>query len=159
MDDLAHDVVPSAPIRPAAPGAATAASRAGLPSHWPLQVWDFQRLLVNPFLFSLGPVLWCAGVYYFWSESTAAALPLLCLAPLAWLIGSGYLIQYHCCDCGRTGPLARWKHHVCEAVLHRAQNHDRGWFRLPSAATQAAFWALALAFALVALIARLLEQS
>ncbi len=52
----------------------------------------------------------------------------------------GYLLQYHCLDCGATGRLFRWKWHACPSVRARQQTGRPRRFRGPNPVLQTVLW-------------------
>jgi hypothetical protein len=106
------------------------------PRRPPFLPQEYQRLVANPFLALLGLIIWFA---VFWEALESRNLPLTGLALLA-LCGVGYLLQYHCLDCGTTGLLFRWKSHACERVLVRQQTGRARRFRGPNPTFQTVLW-------------------
>ena len=107
-----------------------------------------QRLVVNPFLAALGLIVWWEVAR--WSlRSWFPPLFVLTILPLALL---HYLVQYHCLDCGRTGPYARRDRHACPALIARRAEAKRSRFPIPSARSQLVFWAYILGSAALLLV-------
>ena len=97
---------------------------------------EHQRLVVNPFLAVLGLIgLWQATALLAGSEYPLLAIVMV--LPLAFL---PYLVQYHCLDCGRTGPYLRRRRHSCEGVVSRWRDGHPSRFPLPSTWAQLVFW-------------------
>ena len=97
---------------------------------------EHQRLVINPFLALLGVLgqawliraLFVAG-HTFWSATIGAPI---------WLLP--WLIQYHCLDCGHTGPYPRHRRHACPAVVARWQGGLSRRWRFPSPWAQVVVW-------------------
>jgi hypothetical protein len=113
----------------------------------------YQRLIVNPFL------TLCAGFLTLLLSELLARLNLVALIFPALGLGLGgayFLLQYHCLDCGTTGPFHRWKRHSCSGIWER-WNGGRGSWNLayPDASTQLGLWLLAcVIFGYLAFVAR-----
>ena len=102
----------------------------------PLYLEEFQRLVANPFL----AVFWLIVLFGLLREALAIkSLPLVGLAVCGLLV-LGHLLQYHCRDCGSTGPLFRWKSHACPSVLARQQTGRARRIRGPNPYTQMVLW-------------------
>jgi hypothetical protein len=115
---------------------------------------EYQRLVANPFLALFGLVVWFAA---FWGALASRNLILAGVA-IPGLIVVGYLLQYHCLDCGTTGLLFRWKSHSCDRVLARQQAGRVRRFRGPNPTFQTILWAYLVA-AVTILVAVVLMAS
>ena len=96
---------------------------------------EYQRLVANPFL----AVFWLIVLV---RASHARPWPSRSLlassgSPLAACSALGYLLQYHCLDCGPTGLLFRWRSHACPTRLARQQT---GRARRSAARTRTRRW-------------------
>jgi hypothetical protein len=105
----------------------------------------FQRLIVNPFLTVLGFVIIVAIWYEAFNRRATGLLQL----GVALLLGVGFLVQYHCLDCGKTGWLFRYRRHACPAVVARWELGERRRFRGPGVRAQLWLWFIVLASACV----------
>lgn len=114
------------------------------PSIWDqsdrLEVEHYQRLVANPFLGILGVLAWFLATRYVLSHATQV----LAIPGLVLLLGSLFvlprLFQYHCRDCGASGPLTRWRDHCCPIVEERWRlNRPRSW-RGPLPFVQVVLW-------------------
>jgi hypothetical protein len=114
----------------------------GQPPHLPQ---EYQRLVANPFLALFGLVVWFAAC---WEAMASRNLILLGVALLG-LVVVGYLLHYHCLDCGKTGLLFRWKSHACDRVLIRQQTGQVRRFRGPNPTLQTILWAYLVASAAI----------
>ena len=72
-----------------------------------------QRLIVNPFLAVLGFVI----IVAIWREAFSRRSSGLFQLGAALLLVVGFLVQYHCLDCGATGWLIRCRRHACPTVV------------------------------------------
>jgi hypothetical protein len=116
------------PPRPAAGATAT---------DWPPPYCeDFQRLVTNPFLALVGLIV-LLGVLR--QALEMKSLPLFVIV-LCGLLPTGFLLQYHCRDCGATGLLFRWRSHACPSVLVRHQSGRARAIRGPNPYTQLLLW-------------------
>jgi hypothetical protein len=107
----------------------------------PLLPQEFQRLIANPFLALFGLVIWFQAFRYaLWLRN----LMLVSVIFLA-LAAVGYLLHYHCLDCGATGLLFRWKSHACPTVRARQLSNQVRRFRGPAPTMQLMLWMYALA--------------
>ena len=106
------------------------------PERPPFLPQEYQRLVANPFLALLGLIAGFAAVT---KALESRNLPLVGLSLLA-LCAVGYLLQYHCLDCGTTGLLFRWKSHACERVLVRQQTGRVRRIRGPNPTFQTVLW-------------------
>jgi hypothetical protein len=97
---------------------------------------EYQRLVANPFLALLGLIVWFAALR---QALAIRNLPLTGLA-LFGLVGVGYLLQYHCLDCGATGLLFRWREHACERVRARQRTGQVRRLRGPNPVFQTVLW-------------------
>ncbi len=97
---------------------------------------EHQRLVVNPFLAVLG-LLGLAWLARELTHSPMVALAGLLVLPLVML---PYLVQYHCLDCGRTGPYPRHRGHACPGVLARWREGHRSRFPFPTPWAQVVVW-------------------
>jgi hypothetical protein len=106
---------------------------------------EFQRLVTNPFLCLLG-----LTITFALARETVRhdSLPLALFALFA-LVGSFYLLQYHCLDCGATGPLVYWRSHACPPVLARQHAGRVRRYRGPNPAQQMLLWLYFLAAAAI----------
>jgi hypothetical protein len=113
---------------------------------------SYHRILANPFLGLLGLVGWIGVLYALLARGAAGPSgPILAVLVLAGGLGLPRLFQFHCLDCGRTGPLRRWKQHVCPRVAQRHLAGRPRRFRGPPPAIQVVLWLFALLMTLVAL--------
>lgn len=103
--------------------------------------------MANPFLAVLGLIAWVAALRQALALRNLAAVGLALLG----LFVLGYLLQYHCLDCGATGLLFRWKSHACERVRARQQSNQVRRFRGPNPVFQTVLWGYLLA--IVAILA------
>jgi hypothetical protein len=109
---------------------------AGAAGQTPLYLEEFQRLVANPFL----AVFWLIALFGLLREALAMkSLPLVGVAACG-LLPLGYLLQYHCRDCGETGFLFRWRSHACPGVLARQQTGRARRIRGPNPTTQLILW-------------------
>jgi hypothetical protein len=115
----------------------------------PLIPQEYQRLVANPFLAMLGLIVWFAA----FRQALAARNLLLVGLALSGLAVVVYLLQYHCLDCGTTGPLLRWKSHACSRVLARQETGHVRRRRGPNPVFQTILWAYLIAAAAVLVIA------
>jgi hypothetical protein len=118
------------------------ASPASLGLTW-ASIEAYQRLVTNPFLAAAAAVAWFAVL-----RDTLRA------GDVRWglpLLGAGlllpFLVEFHCLDCGRTGRLARWRSHNCDAVTLRRSLGRPRLIRGPSPVTQFKLWLIAAAAA------------
>ena len=113
---------------------------------------DHQRLVVNPFLAVLGLI----GLVWLALRLVDSPMPILAgllMLPLALL---PQLIQYHCLDCGRTGPYPGRRGHACPGVIARWHAGERSRIPFPSSGFQLVAWCWALgAVAVLAAVANL----
>jgi hypothetical protein len=110
------------------------------PGPAPLGFEDFQRLVTNPFL----AVFWLIILFGLMREALAMkSLPLLGVTTCGFLV-LGHLVQYHCRDCGSTGPIFRWRSHACTSVLARQQTGRARRIRGPNPSVQLVLWVYAL---------------
>lgn len=112
---------------------------------------EYQRIVANPFLGLLAIVLWLVGLRLAFSpwHATRSVPLLICLVACAiWL---PFMFHYHCRDCGSSGPLHRWRRHVCPAIAERSRTGRRRRLRGPTPPVQVVLWLYALlAFAILA---------
>jgi hypothetical protein len=111
----------------------------GLPGDEPPEM--YLRVIANPFLGLFALLVWLAALYALVAWGVAGLLTpialILLIASLGLLPGC---FQYHCLDCGATGPLRRWKRHVCPRVAERRfSGLGRRW-RGPPPAVQVILW-------------------
>ena len=110
----------------------------------------YRRVLANPFLGIIGVGAWLWALRFLVTGGNAftgrATLLSIGLPVAAWFLPR--LFQYHCLDCGRTGPLRRWKRHVCPDVARRIIEHRPRRRRGPSPMVQLLLWL----FVLVAIL-------
>ena len=101
----------------------------------------FQRLVVNPFLavsvFVLIVALCRIAVEKRW--------PTLFGIGVALFVVDGFLVHYHCLDCGKTGWLIRYRRHSCPTVVSRWQLGDSRRLRGPGVRLQLTAWLIVLA--------------
>jgi hypothetical protein len=97
---------------------------------------EYQRLVANPFL-ALFWLIVLSGVFR--NAVDLKSLPLLGVAVLG-LVVAGYLLHYHCLDCGATGRLFRWKEHACPSVVARQQAGRVRRIRGPNPYLQTILW-------------------
>jgi hypothetical protein len=105
----------------------------------------YQRLLVNPLL---TVSTWVA----------VAALIRLALRrqDLTWFLTGivllfvpPLLVRFHCCDCGGTGWLLRYRRHACSPVVSRWQGQQVARSRWPGVGIQVMAWLYVLIGALL----------
>ncbi|WP_169978855.1 hypothetical protein [Tautonia rosea] len=111
---------------------------------------SYRRILANPFLGFLGIGLWVAAfrqVLVIRTDPPALFLAFVVLPALAVIV-LPRLFRYHCLDCGRSGRLGRWKHHVCPTVALRIVEGRPRRFRGPGPLLQMFFWGVLLAVVL-----------
>ena len=98
--------------------------------------YEYQRLVVNPFLTILAWIIFlgllCSVVP---SQDVAGLAADIVVFGLALL-----LIQFHCLDCGATGWLVRWQRHACPKVLARWQSRIIRRFHGPRLRIQLIAW-------------------
>jgi hypothetical protein len=117
-----------------------------------LEPGPYHRVLANPFLGLLGVFVWIGVLYRLLHDGLAGPLDVaLTVLVLASGLGLPRLFQYHCLDCGKTGPLRRWKQHICPRVAERHFAGRPRRFRGPSPGVQVVLWLYALLMILVAL--------
>ena len=104
-----------------------------------------QRLIVNPFLAVLGFVI----IVAIWREAFIRRSSGLFQLGAALLLVVGFLVQYHCLDCGATGWLIRCRRHACPTVVARWALGERRRFRGPGVRFQLCIWFVLLASACV----------
>jgi hypothetical protein len=104
-----------------------------------------QRLIVNPFLAVLGFVI----IVAIWREAFIRRSSGLFQLGAALLLVVGFLVQYHCLDCGATGWLIRCRRHACPTVVARWELGERRRFRGPGVRSQLWIWFILLAAACV----------
>ena len=104
---------------------------------------SYLRVLANPFL-GVASLFGVAGLVRSLHEWTFLGIPPWVFFAVSW----GYLqslpmmFQYHCLDCGTTGPLRDWKSQTCfPSSLNRFLGR-RGWFSWPRPAAQILVWLL-----------------
>ena len=97
---------------------------------------EYQRLVVNPFLAVLGLLVLGQGTVLL-LQSPFQPLAIATIVPIALL---PYLIQYHCLDCGRTGPYPRHRGHACPGVLARWRDGRRSRLPFPTPRFQLVVW-------------------
>jgi hypothetical protein len=98
---------------------------------------EFQRLIANPFL----ALCWVVILFAVLRQAVhAKSLPLAGVVLLG-LVAAGYLLHYHCLDCGATGRLFRWKTHACTSVVVRQQTGRVRRLRGPNPMLQTILWA------------------
>jgi hypothetical protein len=107
----------------------------------PLRLRDFdppehQRLVVNPFLAVLGLL----GLGWLARELALSPLPALAGLLILPMVMLPYLIQYHCLDCGRTGPYPRHRRHACPGVVARWGEGRRRRVPFPTPWAQLVVW-------------------
>jgi hypothetical protein len=117
-----------------------------------LEPGPYHRLLANPFLGLLGILAWFGILYRLFVRGVAGPIDLV-LTVLVLLGGLGLprLFQYHCLDCGKTGPLLRWKQHLCPRVAERHFAGRPRRFRGPPPSVQVVLWLYVLLMILIAL--------
>lgn len=112
----------------------------------------YQRLLANPFLGLLGLMAWVGMLRHLIVRGLAGPADLvLGLVVLLSGLGLPRLFHYHCLDCGKTGPLLRWKQHLCPRVAERHFAGRPRRFRGPPPTVQIIVWLYVLLMILVAL--------
>jgi hypothetical protein len=97
---------------------------------------EHQRLVVNPFLAVLGLV----GLTWLARALLRSRYPMLAGLLFIPLVLLPHLIQYHCLDCGRTGPYPRHRGHACPGVLARWREGRYSRFPYPTTLTQVVVW-------------------
>jgi hypothetical protein len=97
---------------------------------------DHQRLVINPFLAFLGLLGegWLARALFLKGYTLASAT----IAAPFWLLP--WLIQYHCLDCGQTGPYPRHRRHACPAVVARWLGSPSRRWPFPTPWAQVVVW-------------------
>jgi hypothetical protein len=105
----------------------------------------YQRLVANPFLGAFALIAWLLACALLVRENTFAWLngpwlPALVLLVLASLGLPPLLLQYHCLDCGATGPIMSWKQHTCAAVIRRREEGRPRRLRGPTPPIQVILW-------------------
>jgi hypothetical protein len=130
--------------------------REGLPSG--VAPERYLRVLANPFLACAGLVAWLLVVdwlrrlYVRDPQLMGPLAPLLVILALVGLFGLvPRLLHFHCLDCGRTGPLSRWREHSCSLSNLRRQAVRPRRLRGPSPFVQVILWLWALLWVLSAL--------
>jgi hypothetical protein len=109
--------------------------RTGLPRTPPFPQ-EFQRLIANPFL----ALFWLVLLFTILRQALSVkSLPLVAITILG-LVVAGYLLQFHCLDCGATGRLFKWKEHACPSVVARQQAGRVRRFRGPNPYLQTILW-------------------
>ena len=117
-----------------------------MPAARPASNWrpytDYQRLVVNPFLFVLVELtsIELASVLATWREKSGVAIGFVGAA--GCLIFWRRLFQFHCLDCGQTARLLDWRAHYCPAVQTRVGSNRLPWPKLPDSRVQATIWGL-----------------
>jgi hypothetical protein len=97
---------------------------------------EFQRLVANPFL----AVFWLVVLFGFLRLALdLRSLPMVGIVLLGLLV-AGYLLQYHCLDCGGTGRLFQWRDHACPSVVARQRAGRVRRFRGPNPLLQTILW-------------------
>jgi hypothetical protein len=101
----------------------------------------YQRLIVNPFLALFAGLL----TFLFCEVLARLTIPVLIVPALGLgMVGACFLLQYHCLDCGTTGPFHSWKQHSCSSIWERWQSGRISWnLPYPAASTQLVLWVLA----------------
>jgi hypothetical protein len=126
-----------------------------VPARWvaeDLEPGPYHRVVANPFLGLLGILAWAGVLYWLLHDQFAGALnPVLVLLLLLSGLGLPRLFQFHCLDCGTTGPLRRWSRHICPRVAERHFAGRPRRFRGPPPGVQVVLWLYALLMILVAL--------
>jgi hypothetical protein len=115
-----------------------------LPATIPPQA--YLRILANPFLGFAGFVIWLRVLIWVAREMgrnpdlTGPLAPIIFVVFVAclWLLPG--LFQFHCLDCGRTGRLARWRHHICPISAARRIAGAPRTFRGPPPFVQVILW-------------------
>ncbi len=105
----------------------------------------YQRLIANPFLALLGLVAWYGVV----RQVVLAKRLDLFVPAVASLAVVGFLFQFHCLDCGKTGRLSRWRTHSCEAVRLRFETDAPRRLRAMTPVAQTLLWFYLLVIGLV----------
>jgi hypothetical protein len=105
-----------------------------------LDLENYQRLVANPFLGLLGSFAWLLGLRWVFLHvglrlTLVVAFLLVAVAP-----GLPLLFQYHCRDCGASGPLYRWRKHTCAPIAERRRTGQPRRFRGPSPPLQVVIW-------------------
>lgn len=98
--------------------------------------YTYQRLVVNPLLSLLALIGWVALMRFGYRERFLTAFLLAQVLPVL----AFFAVQYHCLDCGATGPLSRWKVHACESVVTRQHAGRPRRFRGPNPRSQLLLW-------------------
>jgi hypothetical protein len=102
---------------------------------------EYQRLVANPFL----ALCWLAFLVAWLRQALRLKSLPMAACVLLGLAAAGYLLQYHCLDCGATGRLFQWKAHACPSVLARRQTGRVRRFRGPNPVLQTILWTYVLA--------------
>ncbi len=111
--------------------------------------YEYQRIVVNPFLTVLVWIIFLGLVRYVVSRQNAAGLAADILVFLLAL----FLMQFHCLDCGATGWLAYYQRHACTKVLERWQRRVVRRFHGPGIRLQLVGWFIFIMSALVLVMA------
>jgi hypothetical protein len=105
-----------------------------------LDLEEYQRLVTNPFLGLLALLAWLIGVRWVLLNAPPRLwLPSLLLT-LVTAPALPFLFQYHCRDCGASGPLHRWRKHLCPPVQQRRRSGQPRRFKGPSPSLQLVIW-------------------
>jgi hypothetical protein len=107
----------------------------------PLYLEESQRLVTNPFL----GIFWLVLMVGLIRHALAIKSLLWLGLALSGLLLLGFLLQYHCRDCGATGVLFRWRSHACPSVLARQRAGLRRRIPGPNPYTQLILWVYLLA--------------
>ena len=108
----------------------------------PIRLRDFdpvahQRLVVNPFLAVFLVMVWWLTARWLLIRGPFPPMAVATVIPLIFLPRA---VQYHCLDCGQTGPYTRRRRHACTAVIARWNGRRRPRCPIPSTETQLTFW-------------------
>jgi len=110
--------------------------RAPRPVLYEIDPREFQRLVLNPFLFVLALLAWFALTRFALYQKQFSTL----LVAQTFLVAAYFLIQFHCLDCGATSRLSRWERHACERVVARQLADRPRRFRWPNPMIQLTLW-------------------
>ena len=112
----------------------------------------YHRIVANPFLGLLGAVAWFEVLSALLrSGSDSVLVPILVVLVLLSALGLPWLFQFHCLDCGQTGPMRLWKRHICPRVAERHFAGRPRRFRGPTPGVQVVLWLYLLLIILMAL--------
>jgi hypothetical protein len=122
-----------------------------LPAHAPPD--HYLRILVNPFLAIFAGVVWLGLLLALMSGAAGLLTPVALILLIASIGLLPHFVQFHCLDCGATGPYGRWRRHLCPKVAERRLDALPRRFRGPSPIVQIILW-----FWIFALVIMLLQH-